>query len=234
MGNDGGTIAKRQDLLSMHAQKVVNHKADDNEASLLVSCSMSSQPLYSSKAQSPVVGDFKGRLYLKEKTLEYILNKKLGKISDDEDNFSHIKSMKDLVDVKISWIINDGVPSIECPVTKEQKSEKTTYAYLRTCGCVLSYKLLEDLAKHFKVVEEPIESACPNCSTPFHFNYDIVIINPLKIEKYSAWNDKNYKYLQESLKLSHSKAPLKKKPKAGTSKKRKNDSTTDEPKRKKI
>ncbi|EAZ63403.2 hypothetical protein PICST_52289 [Scheffersomyces stipitis CBS 6054] len=214
MGNDGGTIAKRSDLLALHSRNVEFQKADDNEASLITTCAISSLPLYSEKEDIPIVGDYKGRLYRKEKILEYILSLKLGEADPDKsEQYNYIRSLKDLVDVKVKWTISNGTPYIQCPVTMESKQEKISYAYLRTCGCVLSFKLLEDLAVHFGVGDEPIKSECPNCGEVFHFNYDIVVLNPLAKQQYNAWNDKNYVYITETLKRSHAKQ-LKKKSKS--------------------
>ncbi|KAK6198737.1 Rtf2 RING-finger-domain-containing protein [Scheffersomyces amazonensis] len=224
MGNDGGTIAKRQDILSLHSslrnlesrQELLN----ENESTLLTTCAISSLPLYSTKGHIvPIVGDYKGKLYIKEKILEYIIKRKIDK-SLPNPAFAHINSLKDLIDVTIQWIYQDGVWIIQCPVTKESKASKATYAYLRPCGCVMSNKVLEEISKTSSK-ELPYESLCPVCDKLFNFNYDIVIINPLNNEKSSKFNETNYRYISEVLGLTHSKDIKKKKSKSKSVNKRK-------------
>ncbi|KAG7661053.1 rtf2 [[Candida] subhashii] len=228
MGADGGTIAKRQDILSLHSNSVSSfkQKGDDNEETLLKSCAISSLPLYT-KSNDPIVGDYKGRLYLKEKIIEYLLESKTDK-SKIRPSFKYVKSLKDLCPVYIKWTETaQGEHNIECPITKESKTTKVEYVYLRPCGCVMSHKGLKELNKHIKMDSGPVESRCPTCSKKFHFDYDVVIINPLNKEDIDLYNEKNYRYLRNELRLSHSSIPLKKDNKANgvgtSSKKRKQD-----------
>ncbi|KAK6460911.1 Rtf2 RING-finger-domain-containing protein [Scheffersomyces coipomensis] len=217
MGNDGGTIAKRQDILSLHSQfngsdSKSQQGADDIESTLLTTCAISSLPLYSLNGLVPIVGDYKGRLYIKEKILEYIIKQKFDK-SSLKPAYAHIKSLKDLIEVNIKWIKDDESDTyhIQCPVTKESQSFKASYAYLRPCGCVLSYKVLEEVSSSFTHTEVPFPSLCPVCEKEFQFNYDIVIINPLKNTDNDEFNESNYKYLGDVLGLTHSKAIKQKK-----------------------
>lgn len=225
MGNDGGTIAKRQDILSLHSygRYGANEKiqiADDNESSILTTCALSSLPLYGPE-EPPVVSDFKGKLYLKEKALEYIIKRKSSNNEKacerkNPSPFSHIRSMNDLVDLHIRWktTSESSSPSIECPISKELKNSNTVYAYLRPCGCVLSFKILEAFMKYFgeKTIKSDsilTERDCPNCGKMFCFKYDVVILNPLDVVQHKEFNERSLNYLQESMQLTHSKRPRK-------------------------
>lgn len=73
MGNDGGTIAKRQDLFSLHKPKQ-KEALEDEQVNV---CAISYMPL-----SDPVVGDYKGFLYRKDKLIEYILASK--KLSENQ------------------------------------------------------------------------------------------------------------------------------------------------------
>lgn len=228
MGNDGGTIARRQDILSLHSYgkqgKEANQIADDNENSILTTCALSSLPLFNPESPQ-IVGDYKGKLYLKEQALEYILKQKTaGSESSDKttttSRFSHIRSLNDIVDVHINWKVTpeNTSPSIECPVSKELKNNKTVYAFLRPCGCVLSYKFLEGIMKYLEEQDPKSdvslkERDCPNCGKGFCFKYDVVIMNPLDIDKYNEFNENSLSYLQNNLNLTHSKRPKKSKKK---------------------
>ncbi|KAI5969126.1 rtf2 [Candida margitis] len=215
MGNDGGTIAKRQDILSLHNSKstfteFAEDKGENKEQILLQSCAFSGLPLYKN---NPVVGDFKGKLYIKEKILQYLLECKLNKLNI-QLQFQHLKSLKDLRTVKITWDIINDIAHFQCPITKEL-DDKTSYSYLRPCGCVMSYKLLKELKRSLKTVEasDQIEAHCPVCNKEFTFDYDLVIINPINKSEFDEFNEDNYKYLRNVLRLSHAKEPLKRKKK---------------------
>ncbi|KAI5954761.1 rtf2 [Candida theae] len=218
MGNDGGTIAKRQDILSLHNARSAHtafaeDKGESKEQILLQSCALSGLPLYEN---NPIVGDFKGKLYIKEKILQYMLDCKLDKLKR-QLQFQHLKSLKDLQTVKITWDVINDIAHFQCPVTKEL-DYKASYSYLRPCGCVMSYKLLKELKKSLKSLKSRetsthIEAHCPVCNHEFTFDYDLVIINPTDKSDFSEFNEENYEYLRTVLHLSHAKEPLKKKKK---------------------
>ena len=80
MGADGGTIAKRQDLLSSLTNRTNGdaQRGEDKEEDLIKVCHLSSLPLYNN---DPIVSDYKGKLYIKEKLLQYLLDIKTNKHS---------------------------------------------------------------------------------------------------------------------------------------------------------
>lgn len=197
MGADGGTIAKRQDLLSSLTNRTNGdaQRGEDKEEDLIKVCHLSSLPLYNN---DPIVSDYKGKLYIKEKLLQYLLDIKMNKHSVKSE-FSHIKLLKDICPVTVSWTIINKEPFIECPVTKEvQKS----YLYLRSCGCLISKKALNEFSK------TKTEKKCPNCNVDF-CDFDIVMLDPLNLKKNSDINEENILILRQKG-LSHSKLPLKK------------------------
>ena len=194
MGADGGTIATRLDILLNHTIKSQHNvqRAEDKEENIIKMCHYSTLPLYNN---DPIVGDCKGKLYIKEHILKYILSTKKDKGSIKPE-FSHINLLKDILPVHISWTILDKVPYIQCPVTKEIEKG---YSYLRTCGCLLSNKVLKEF-KH--------EGKCPNCNQLFKDD-DVVILDPLNKKEVTELNEKTMAHLQEQG-LSHAKLPLKK------------------------
>lgn len=264
MGNDGGTIAKRQDILSLHSYGKHGENdriqiAHDDECSDLTTCALSSTPLYGPTTLI-IVSDYKGKLYDKSKVLKYMLERDSSKYDSvdtrgGEDKkmsspFSHLRSLRDIIDVHISWKDNlyGAVPDIQCPITKELNSN-TVYAYLRPCGCIISFKILEGLVKHFGEKDNKSDSLqneidCPNCGEMFCFKYDVVLLNPRDVPERTEFNERSFNYLQE-LKLTHSKKPMKNKKKkkdkskaddASKSRKRsyKTDETTDLTKKTKL
>lgn len=184
MGNDGGTIAKRQDLFSLHKPKQ-KEALEDEQVNV---CAISYMPL-----TDPVVGDYKGFLYRKDKLIEYILASK--KLSENQrKELKHIRSLNDVVDIKVTW----KNQQIVCPVTETVRTKKIQFAYLRPCGCLMAYKLLEKIRGQFRDLdlENRPYSSCPNCSRSFQFDYDVV--------KLGESNEENHQYVTKVLKEYHS------------------------------
>lgn len=216
MGNDGGTIARRSDILLLHSQQKgssSNDHLDDTKTALMTTCAVSSKPLYDNGA---IVSDYKGSLYLKEPLLEYIVNRK--KTEKTEDRLSHIRNMGDLVEVQVSWE-KTSQGALKCPVLQELKST-AVYAYLRPCGCVLLLAVVETAAKDSK--------KCPHCDAEFSA-LDIVKLNPTGNERIAIFNTENYEKLVAQG-YTHSKKkkrkPKRKAPESNeneTKKKQKND-----------
>lgn len=209
MGNDGGTIARGQDLKAVYSQtpeqgpKVL----DDGDKALFSTCALSSLPLFEDGVGHSVVSDFQGKLYLKEKMLELLLEKKVG----GAEKLPHIAGLADLVDLTISWTA-DG--HVLCPVTGTSKLSHSNLAYLRPCGCVFSNRVLTEMRVHFKISEEvdaDHKSQCPVCEHEFAFNYDIVLLNPQN-EAGERFNSETYEFLQQQ-QMSHRKKSTKKRKK---------------------
>lgn len=186
MGNDGGTIARRQDIKSLHSYSdAAENKLDFHELrDLLTVCGLLGVDL----KDCPIVSDYKGHLYSKEKILEYILDLKtndpslLSKASYPT-RLSHIKLINDVVTVIGTWRNNH----LACPVTSE--SESVTLAYSRRCGCLVISKLL----KEFLQLEI---SACPVCSMTYDPEIDPVFINVNDNPELRELNQATYEILQ--------------------------------------
>lgn len=176
MGNDGGTIIKKIKVTNAAGTEL----GEDDEYTLLTTCALSGLELYN----QPIVSDYLGKLYLKEKVIEYLLEKK--------DLPTHITTLKDVIDLKVTWKLVDSKPHITCPITQLDKTKNSEYSYLRNCGCLVSYKLLKKISTN-----------CPNCDTPFTKS-DIVLVNPVNNKNYTLLNQSNYDQLI-SQGLTHSK-----------------------------
>lgn len=204
MGNDGGSIAKRQDILSFHKHQAGAKKSTDIvQNDNLIVCSVSSLPL----RNEIVVGDYLGRLYIKEKIIEYMLDR--NSELEVEVDVTLPSTLSDILELKLHW---EDDSTIVCPVTGGRD-----LCYLRPCRCVVSYKLLQELNKGDKRNDQSSSKAklssstCPNCEVPFTFDYDVVLID--QAEKAADFNKKSYEYLATQLKLHHSKKPIKEKKK---------------------
>ncbi|CUM67416.1 uncharacterized protein PRCAT00005110001 [Priceomyces carsonii] len=235
MGNDGGTIAKRQDILSLHSQGIrdaLSHgieAVEDKESTMLTTCAISSLPLYNNNEELPVVGDYKGKLFLKEKILEYLIAKRIAK-NDVNKRFEHINTMNDLLELKLTWKEHEGNQMLECPITLGVKIRGMVFAYPRTCGCVMSYKVLAKLLEQ----SEGSKIYCPCCNKPMPLKHSIVIINPMENSEYSEINNESYEYTKNHLKLTHSMKPIKHKKRLKNQSDKKSETNVSNPKKQKT
>lgn len=222
MGNDGGVIVKKRDLMSLSNlgddKTECRHDAEDDEVITASTCAVSSLPL---NKHNHIVSDYKGNLFLKEKILEFIVEKKLSKDKvKDNEALSHIKSLNDLIEVKIKWTTNDeGAITMQCPFSGELKNGHLSFCYPRPCGCVLSLKVLELLVRHDRRKKNEKNagrntSACPLCEKSFCFEEDVVILNPKKRASVAEFNERSMQIIRDQ-NLAHDRRRYK------TSKKRK-------------
>jgi len=170
MGNDGGSIPTRGDLVQL-AKKPEKADAVALERTKWFYCAMSKQPF-----RSPVVACELGFLYNKEIVLKHLLDKSI------PENFSHVKSLKDLItlnfknnpdfkplgeknNIAASDLAEDS-PFI-CPVAGLLVGSNHKFSALRTCGCVFSDR----------AIRECPSDICLSCNKAFTAQ-DILILNP--------------------------------------------------------
>jgi len=127
-----------------------------------LNCALSNEPL-----KHPIVVDFLGNVFNKEKLVEALLAKKLPRA------FGHIKGLKDMIAVELSVI--PGLDSnsadlisenrFQCPITGLEFNGKYKFFALKTCGHVLSAKALKEIKS----------SKCHVCHKEFTESDKIVI-----------------------------------------------------------
>lgn len=182
MGNDGGSIPDRRDLVKTKAKA---EQADKNNQTLAAwfFCALSKRPL-----QEPIVSCALGKLYNKDALLEYLLDKSA--YGDGAKICGHIKSLKDVVTLRLthnpaytsspSDDSNKRSPFI-CPLTLKEMTGNIPFVYVATCGCVFS-------AAGLKAISVPSSSSsgeegsgkehCPHCAKLFSRADDVRTINP--------------------------------------------------------
>ncbi|PWN52609.1 DUF602-domain-containing protein [Violaceomyces palustris] len=171
MGNDGGSIARRDDLVRT---KAMPEKADrENVRKALWSlCRLSRQPL-----RQPIVSDSLGRLYNKDSVVQYLLNKvdKERRKSSEELEAAHIRGLKDVRELCLTRNRNYKPPSptsisneitsspFLCPLTQKEMNGKYRFVYLVPCGCVFSESGLRAISS--EVISATVPPAMPASST---------------------------------------------------------------------
>ncbi|PWZ03494.1 DUF602-domain-containing protein, partial [Testicularia cyperi] len=185
-GNDGGTIAKRDELVRT---KAAEEKADPESARLArwTQCFLSRSPL-----RPPVVSDPLGRLYNKDVVIENLLARHAGSAMDGSTaaGMSHIRGLKDLVELNLTPNPDYASPSAKsesseakvvpyiCPLTSRQMNGIHRFVYIATCGCVVSQQGLRAVvtiestsssssSNKDSSALDPDKVPCPSCGKPF-------------------------------------------------------------------
>ncbi|RKF63104.1 Replication termination factor 2 [Erysiphe neolycopersici] len=205
MGNDGGSIPRRVELVKEAARKpnTSELKATRLEAQTHAwkICPLSNQPL-----AAPIVSDYTGALYNKDAVLEKLLPSE-GEKNDIDILQGRVTSLKDVVEVHFTVIKEEDEERRLCPITSKELGPNTKAVYLVPCGHTFSEIAIREI-KSDRCIE------CNEEYTP----ENIINILPSTPEEISKLSIRMCKLKQAG--LTHS---LKK---MSGSKKRKKKSTT--------
>lgn len=145
MGNDGGSIPTRRELVKEAAKDPNNTQVKETQTEKLQyywsHCSLSQKPL-----SPPIVSDSTGNLYNKDAVLENLLNTSKdnqdGNVAGNERTSGTIKSLRDVAEVRFS-IDREGEEDskprqnelrLVCPVTGKRLGPGVKAVYLVPCG----------------------------------------------------------------------------------------------------
>lgn len=167
MGNDGGSIPTRTDLIK---QKKIKPKLNPHQEKKL-RCTLSNTSL-----SNHIVIDRKGKVYNKENLFESLLNKSI------PDEYKYIKSIKDVKEVKkectfIKTAVNNEEEEekegkevfLKCALSDELFFGGNKFLFLFKCGCLFSKKAFSymesnnDFNSKEKVSDNNKYIKCPNC-----------------------------------------------------------------------
>jgi hypothetical protein len=191
MGNDGGSIPTRRELVksAARAPTLSEMKATALEA---LAHAWTHDPLTSERLDmGNVVSDWRGRLY----NYETILKNLMPGSSDEDDSApaptlvstangewqeltfesTGIKSLRDVVKLKFKRYTSAGEKGKDiwaCPMTLKELGPATKAVYLVPCGHVFSEVAMKTIP----------EEACPECSEPFKAENVIPILPTEKAE----------------------------------------------------
>ncbi|KAL1920479.1 uncharacterized protein VTP21DRAFT_856 [Calcarisporiella thermophila] len=174
MGNDGGSIPRRHELVK---EKKKEERPDQNAQQIAqwFYCALSKKLL-----DLPVVSCGLGKLYNRDAVIEYLLDNST--YGDADKICSHIRSLKDVVTLNLTLnpAYNEKSTSrpviatnhtmtaqFVCPVTQREMNGNHRFIYFATCGCVLSEQALKEVPSNL----------CLNCNKEF-IEDDIIVINP--------------------------------------------------------
>jgi hypothetical protein len=204
MGNDGGSIPDRRDLVKSKPKAEQADKQNQVRARWFF-CALSKRPL-----QEPIVSCALGKLYNKDALLEYLLDKSA--FGDGEEICGHIRSLKDVVTLKLTpnpispskSSIDDGTadfhPRFVCPLTQKEMTGIVPFVYISVCGCVFSTAALKAMTRTSSPKEgsspkekdedkpgaaassETQKELCPNCGAKYDASSDVRSLNPSEEE----------------------------------------------------
>ncbi|BGO92647.1 hypothetical protein NBRC10512_008177 [Rhodotorula toruloides] len=202
MGNDGGSIPKRVDLVKSK-QKRVREDDKDRVRQLWAFCALSKQPL-----RQPVVSCPYGRLYNKEAIISYLLNPPTASDtstpfgSDGQLVAGHIRSLKDVTTLRLTpnpalegeedeTRAGDNPPAqFVCPISLREMNGSVRFVYRKLCGCVMSEAALREMRRGMDKKgsngedkgELGDERVCPVDGERSEVKEDWVTINPKEDE----------------------------------------------------
>ncbi|KZP22071.1 DUF602-domain-containing protein [Athelia psychrophila] len=196
MGNDGGSIPDRRDLVKTKVKAEQADKANQTRARWFF-CALSKQEL-----REPIVACALGKLYNKDAIIEYLLDNTA--YGDGEKICSHIRSLKDVKTLKLtpnSAPLSEKAveastserPQFACPLTMKEMNGVQPFVYILTCGCVFSQAGLKTVSgsgsaspKDDDDAEKPKQQqmeVCPQCAAKFDKVTDVLMLNPSVVEE---------------------------------------------------
>lgn len=173
MGNDGGSIPTRRELVK-HSSRNPNTtelKATQHEAQghAWEYCPLSNRPLV-----EPIVSDSSGTLYNKDAILEHLLpqdESAPASLAKDKEAVlgGRVKGLRDIVEVRFTSS-QDGSKEQKklCPITSKELGPTTRAVYLVPCGHAFSEAAIRELAGE----------TCTQCNEPYAAE-NIIPILPL-------------------------------------------------------
>ena len=163
MGNEGGSIPRRNDLVKLKKIKK-KMKTMSMTSAKAYYCSISKEHL-----KPPVMCCRLGYMYNKDVIITSLVSKKIPMA------FLHVKSLKDVREIKPEFQYNAlGQRVITCPFTRIEFNGLNKFYALWSCGCVFSEKALLELGSTSK--------NCLNCNRLYKAS-DLINLNMTNEER---------------------------------------------------
>ena len=144
MGNDGGSIPKRRELVKEAARNPTTSQLKETTKEQLAhrwsTCPLSHRPL-----TSPIVSDCDGNLYNKDAIIHYLLPTNDDK--SEADNFlqGRIKSLRDIVEVRFELDPSGKGEKWICPISLKPLGPALKAVYLVPCGHAFSLEATKEM-----------------------------------------------------------------------------------------
>ncbi|KAF2473340.1 DUF602-domain-containing protein [Lindgomyces ingoldianus] len=232
MGNDGGSIPTRRELVKEAAKALTTQQVKEvqNEQQ---EYAWNNDPITRKPLAKPVVSDPLGKLYNKDTIIEYLLSEDgdVKKAEAEECLGGRVKSLKDVVEVKFE-IDSSGANALEtvngatarsekwiCPITNRELGPGAKAVYLVPCGHAFAGS----------VVKEVSGETCLQCNEAYAEN-DVIPILPTAATDIARLSRRMHILKEKNLTHSLKKAKGDKKRKKHAEKETNGATTTDAPK----
>ncbi|KAJ9302247.1 hypothetical protein DTO271G3_1113 [Paecilomyces variotii] len=213
MGNDGGSIPTRRELVKEAARNPtttqVKEAQREQQEHAWTNCPLSHKPL-----TRPIVSDSVGNLYNKDAIIKFLLPgdeaEGISSKADCEEILcGRVKSLRDVVELHFEVDSERGGPTGDskgrhegwiCPVTAKQLGPNVKSVYLVPCGHVFSDEAIRQLK----------EDRCLQCNEPYTED-NVIVILPTKEADKQRLIERGQKLAEQGLTHSLKKAPGSKK-----------------------
>ncbi|KAK3112607.1 Replication termination factor 2 [Teratosphaeriaceae sp. CCFEE 6253] len=174
MGNDGGSIPTRRELVKEAARNPTASQIKESQQEQQEH-SWKTDPISNQPLAQPIVSDSSGKLYNKDTILEYLVE---GSRKADAERITQgaVKSLKDVVEVKLEL---DPEATAEakhevwrCPITGDRLGPGSKAAYLVPCGHAFSGAAIKAVSGE----------RCPGCETEYAGNDVIPILSVVETD----------------------------------------------------
>lgn len=184
MGNDGGSIPTRRELVKEAARNptTTELKATQTESQ---AHAWTHDPISHAPLAQPIVSDSNGRLYNKDSIIEFILpsedtSEEAARAKEETEKTlkGAVKSLKDVVEIKFELdqpAVNGQAETWKCPITSSRLGPGSKAVYLVPCGHAFSGAAIKEVAK------TAAGNKCLVCETEYAEN-DIIPILPTREE----------------------------------------------------
>jgi hypothetical protein len=172
MGNDGGSIPTRRELVKNAARNPNTSELKATQVEVQTHswayCPLSNRPLV-----EPIVSDCAGKLYNKDAILEQLLPKDddvpAAIIKGKESILGgRVKGLRDVVEVKFTVSKEGKEEKKICPITSKELGPSTRAVYLVPCGHAFSEAAIREVAGE----------SCVECNEPYT-SENIIPVLPL-------------------------------------------------------
>lgn len=173
MGNDGGSIPTRRELVKESAKpKTLTEMKEKQQEHLAHRWSQC--PLSHTALKKPVVADYAGDLYNKDAIIQFLLPddvSTLDKVDAEAFLGGRVKALKDIVEVQFE-VEHDEKKNIDkwvCPVTGKELGPAVKAVYIVPCGHAFSHEAIKAMKG----------SECVQCSQTYDSSRDVIPILPI-------------------------------------------------------
>ena len=173
MGNDGGSIPTRRELVKESAKpKTLTEMREKQQEHLAHRWSQC--PLSHTALKKPVVADYAGDLYNKDAIIQFLLPDDVSTLDKPEAEAflgGRVRGLKDVIEVQfeVEHDEKNNADKWVCPVTGKELGPATKAVYVVPCGHAFSHEAIKQMKS----------SECVQCSQSYDSTRDVLPILPI-------------------------------------------------------